>query len=234
MEAKMSIKKGLWDYGKSVLRELLKEPEKAEGTKAARIEDLKMDDMKREKVRLELEERKTLNEVRELEAQKRRLFEEGVKAAGSREAKIIATKIKNVDGQAANMDRLLDSLSQQARLINGLIQAKELARIQKESGIGAMLQNMDLQDLVIFIDNAYIDGEFNQSKLTEMLSVMDRQGLEHSKVEDQDVTDIMKEWESIREVRDNPEALDRNYQEWNNKREAKRAAKENPQADDEI
>jgi len=230
----MSIKKGLWDYGKSVLRELLKEPEKAEGTKAARIEDLKMDDMKREKVRLELEERKTLNEVRELEAQKRRLFEEGVKAAGSREAKIIATKIKNVDGQAANMDRLLDSLSQQARLINGLIQAKELARIQKESGIGAMLQNMDLQDLVIFIDNAYIDGEFNQSKLTEMLSVMDRQGLEHSKVEDQDVTDIMKEWESIREVRDNPEALDRNYQEWNNKREAKRAAKENPQADDEI
>ncbi|MHC1783626.1 MAG: hypothetical protein AB9891_12880 [Anaerolineaceae bacterium] len=230
----MDVKKTLWDYGKNVIRELIKEPEKAQGTKAARLEDLKMDDMKREKVRLDLEERKTLNEVRELEAQKRKLFDEGVKAAGSRESKIIARKLKEVDGQAANLDRLLDSLSQQARLINGLIQAKDLARIQKESGIGAMLQNFDLQDLVVFIDNAFIDGEFNQAKMNEMLGVMDRQGLEHGRVEDQDINDIMKQFEAAREAMDNPEALDHKYQELNDKMEAKRSTKENPQAGEEF
>lgn len=227
-------KKTMWEYGKSVLRELLKEPEKAEGVKPARLDDLKLDDMKREKVRLELEERKTLNEVRELEAQKRKLFEEGVKSAGSREAKIIARKIKEVDGQAANMDRLLDSLSQQTRLINGLIQAKDLARIQKESGIGAMLQNLDMQELVMFIDNSFIDGEFNTTKMNEMLGVLDRQGLDHNKVEDSDITDIMKQFETAREARDNPEILDQKYQEFNEKMEAKRTAKENPEFEDEI
>jgi len=230
----MSMKRTLWDYGKSVLRELIKEPEKIEGTKPARLEDLKMDDMKREKVRLDLEERKTLNQVRELEAQKRKLFEEGVKAAGSREAKIIARKLKEVDGQAGNLDRLLDSLSQQARLINGLIQAKDMARIQKESGIGAMLQNFDMQDLVMFIDNNFIDGEFNQVKINEALDVMDRQGMEHSKVEDQDINEIMKQFETAREARDNPEALDQKFQELNDKMEAKRNIKENPQSEEEF
>ena len=228
----MDIKKTLWDYGKSVLRELLKEPENSEEIKPARLQDLKMDDMKREKVRLELEERKTLNEVRELENQKRHLFDEGVKATGMREAKIIARKLKEVDGQAANLDRLLDSLSQQARLINGLIQAKELARIQKESGIGAMLQDFDLQDLVMFIDNSFIDGEFNQSKIEEILKVIDRQGLEHSQVEDQDINEIMKSFEEAREARDNPEILDQKFQELNDEMEQKRQIKENPQTEE--
>lgn len=229
----MNIKKTLWDYGKSVIRELLKEPEKIDGSKPARLEDLKMDDMKREKVRLDLEERKTLNEVRELEAQKRKLFEEGVKSSGTREAKIIARKLKEVDGQAANLDRLLDSLSQQVRLINGLIQAKEMARIQKESGIGAMLQNFDLQDLVIFIDNTYIDGEFNQDKMKEILGIMDRQGLEHSQVEDADIAEIMRQFETARDAQENPEALEEKFRELNEKMESKRKVKESAQSEEE-
>jgi len=230
----MKFNKTLVDYGKSILRELLKEPEKADGSKLATLEDIKMDDLKKEKIRLDVEERKTLGEVRELEAQKRRLFEEGVKSTGAREAKIIARKLKEVDGQAANLDRLLDSLSQQIRLINGLIQAKELGRIQKESGIGAMLKDFDLQDLVIFIDNAFIDGEFNQVKMQEMLGVFERQGFDHTRVTDPDVDEIMKQFEAAREARDNPEALDQQYQKMNEELEAKHKAQENPEIEEEI
>ena len=229
----MDIKKSLWDYGKNVLRELLKEPAKAEGSKPARLEDIKMDDLKREKVRLDLEERKTLNEVRELEAQKRKLFEQGVKSAGTREAKIIARKLKEVDGHAGNLDILLDSLSQQARLINGLIQAKELGRIQKESGIGAMLQDFDLQDLVIFIDNAFIDGEFSQEKMQEMLGVLDRQGLERGRVDDQDINEIMRQFEAAREAQDDPEAMDVEFQKLNETMESRRTDKEDLELEDE-
>lgn len=225
----MSLKKSLWDYGKSILRELLREPEKAEGSKPASLDDLKLDDLKREKVRLELEERKTLSEVKDLEAQKRRLFDEGVKAAGSRESKVIARKIKEVDSQANNMDRLLDTLSQQMRLINGLVRVKEMARIQKESGIGAMLQDMDLQDLVIYIDNATIDGDFNTAKFDEMLKVVENPVSGRGTAEDQDVKDIMKAFEAAREAQDNPEVLDQKFNEMNQKIEEKRKAKENPE-----
>lgn len=230
----MDVKKTLWDYGKSVIRELVKEPEKAAGAKPARLEDIKVDDLKREKVRLELEERKTLNEVKELEAQKRKLVDDVVKNAGNREAKIIYRKITEIDSHAANLDRLLDSLSQQARLINGLIQVKDLARIQKESGIGAILQDFDLQELVMFIDNAYIDGEFNQEKMNEMLGIMDRQGTERGKVEDEGFANFMSHVEAMREVMDDPQALEQKYQEINENLETKRASKENPQSGEEY
>jgi len=229
MERKMSTKRSLKEYGKSVMRELLKEPDKKGGAKMTRLEDLKMDDLKREKVRLDLEERKTLNEARELEAQKRSLFEEGIKSSGTREAKIIARKLKETDGLAANLDRLLDSLSQQTRIVSGLIQAKDLARIQKESGVGALLGNFDMEDLVVFVDECFLDGEFNTTKMKEMLHVFNQPGFDPIKDEDQEITAIMKEFEKARDARDNPEAIDEKYRALNNRMEENRKAKENPQ-----
>ena len=225
----MSTKRSLKEYGKSVMRELLKEPDKKGGAKMTRLEDLKMDDLKREKVRLDLEERKTLNEARELEAQKRSLFEEGIKSSGTREAKIIARKLKETDGLAANLDRLLDSLSQQTRIVSGLIQAKDLARIQKESGVGALLGNFDMEDLVVFVDECFLDGEFNTTKMKEMLHVFNQPGFDPIKDEDQEITAIMKEFEKARDARDNPEAIDEKYRALNNRMEENRKAKENPQ-----
>jgi len=234
MEKKMGKKWSLKEYGKSVMRELLKEPGKKDEGKLTRLEDLKMDDLKREKVRLDLEERKTLGEARELEAQKRNLFEEGIKVSGTREAKIIARKLKETDGLAANLDRLLDSLSQQTRIITGLIQAKDLARIQKESGIGALLGNFDMEDLVVFVDECFIDGEFNTAKMKEMQDVFNRPGLDRMKDDDQDITEIMKQFEQAREARDNPDAIDEKYRALNNQMEEKRKAKESPQFGEEL
>ena len=230
----MGKKWSLKEYGKNVMRELLKEPRKKDEGKLTRLEDLKMDDLKREKVRLDLEERKTLGEARELEAQKRNLFEEGIKVSGTREAKIIARKLKETDGLAANLDRLLDSLSQQTRIITGLIQAKDLARFQKESGIGALLGNFDMEDLVVFVDECFIDGEFNTAKMKEMQDVFNRPGLDRMKDDDQDITEIMKQFEQAREARDNPDAIDEKYRALNSQMEEKRKAKESPQFGEEL
>jgi hypothetical protein len=46
MEKKMGKKWSLKEYGKNVMRELLKEPGKKDEGKLTRLEDLKMDDLK--------------------------------------------------------------------------------------------------------------------------------------------------------------------------------------------
>jgi hypothetical protein len=142
--------------------------------------------------------------------------------------------LKETDGLAANLDRLLDSLSQQTRIITGLIQAKDLARIQKESGIGALLGNFDMEDLVVFVDECFIDGDFNTAKMKEMQDVFNRPGLDRMKDDDQDITEIMKQFEQAREARDNPDAIDEKYRALNSQMEEKRKAKESPQFGEEL
>jgi hypothetical protein len=87
---------------------------------------------------------------------------------------------------------------------------------------------------VSFIDNAYIDGEFNDAKINEMLGIMEGRGREHERVEDTDIADIMKQFEVAREARDDPQAVEQIYEDLNKTMEAKRTVKENPQANDEL
>jgi len=226
----MNVKKSLWEYGKSVLRELVKEPEKLEGTKPAHLEDLKIEDMKREKLRLGLEKQKTLKEINDLETHKRELFEEGVKASGTIAAKMIATDLKSVDTQIVNLSRVLDSLIQQSRLVDGLLQAVKISQIQKDSGIGAMLQKFDMQELVAFIDKNYIDGVLNDETMGQAIDIVEHQGPGQKKNEDPDVLEIMGIFERARI--DGPEVIEQNFQEMNNTLGAKRIAKENPESED--
>jgi hypothetical protein len=89
---KMAAKKRtLVDYGLQVLRELLAEKPQDQAQdggiapKVANLDDLKLDELRREKIRLEQEERKMLSDLRGIEDQKRKLFEEGVRNPSERE-----------------------------------------------------------------------------------------------------------------------------------------------------
>ena len=126
----MSTKNPILDVGLTFIRDMLTRavaPAPAAvpvpaGTQKARLEDIKLDDLKREKVRLEQEERKMLSDVRNLEAEKRKLFEEGVRNSSEREQRVMARRIKELDEQAKNMDQNLQGISKQMRILNGLMQ----------------------------------------------------------------------------------------------------------------
>ena len=224
-------KRALVDYGLQVLRELLKEKPQggevqAPVKKAVSLEDLKLDELRWEKTRLEQEERKQLAKVRELEAQKRKLFEEGVRNLSEREQRAIARRIKEIDLEAQSMDRILQAVSKQMRIINGLIQVKERSRLMAESGISNLLKDIDLQDLIIYIDKASVDGEFHLEKFDELLRTLEQADAVSPRMgEDQDVLDIVKQMQLARES-DNPEAIDERFAEINRQREVKAKEKE--------
>lgn len=207
------IKKSLKDYGLQILNELLSGKPPAKGAKAG-LQDVSLDELRREKIRFDQEERKMLARLREVEEQKRKLFEEGVRNASEREQRVLARRIKEVDVEAGNMDRMLQAISKQMRIINGLIQVKERYRVLAESGISGILKDIDLQDLIIYIDKASVDGEFHLDKFDELLNALEESdSVSPGFKEDQDVTEIMKAMQQAREASDSPEALERQFSE---------------------
>jgi len=209
------------DVGVSILRDILNtiSPEKkaeaaprATGTNKASIEDLAIDDLRREKIRLDQEERKLLARLREVEAEKRKLFEDGVRNASEREQRVFARRIKEKDVEASNMDRMLQAISKQMRILNGLIQIKESSRMMNESGIADVLKGLDLQDLVSYIDKASVDGEFHVDKFDEIINAIEEaDSLSPEYKEDKDVMDIMKAMQQAREAADSPEAMEEQF-----------------------
>jgi len=232
----MSEKKNsLVDFGLDLLRNLINgksQPAAVQSSapKKASLEDIKLDDLKREKVRLEQEERKMLADLRELETQKRKLFEDGVRNASEREQRVIARRIKELDLQAQNSDRMLQAISKQMRIINGLVQVKERSRLNAESGLTSVIQGIDLGDLITYIDKASVDGEFHMNKFDELLRVMEHaDAISPQYSEDQDVLDIVKEMQLAREAADNPEVLDQRYSEMSRRIESRNTDQETPE-----
>jgi hypothetical protein len=209
----LNIKKSLADYGKQILNELLngKTPEK--GAKAS-LNDISLDDLHREKIRLDQEERKMLGRLREVEKQKRAYFEEGVRSASEREQRVAARKLKELDVEAGSMDRTLDAISKQTRIINGLLQVKERYRFMAESGISGLLKDIDLQDLIMYIDKSSVDGEFHMDKFDELIRTLEESDAVVPGIrEDKDVQDIVVQMQKAREALDNPEAMNKQFDE---------------------
>ncbi len=233
-------KKTLVDYGLQIIRELLKEKPQGDGqtaasVKPASLDDLKLDDLRREKIRLEQEERKMLSSLREVEAQKRKLFEEGVRNPSEREQRAIARRIKEIDVQAQSMDRMLQANSKQMRIINGLIQVKERSRVMAESGISSILKDIDLQDLLIYIDKASVDGEFHLDKFDELLRTLEQaDAISPQMREDDDVLEIVRQMQLAREAADNPEVIEARFSEMNRQMEARQREAEQEMAEEEL
>lgn len=98
------------------------EPESA---KKASLNDIKMEDAQRGKIRLEHKQNLLLTEIRDIEKQKRALFTEGVQKAGAREQKILSLKIVQLDKRMQNLDHTLESIFVQLRVIDSFIMIKE-------------------------------------------------------------------------------------------------------------
>jgi len=226
-------KNTLIDIGMNLLNSLLGTGSEEGGKDKKRsIEDVPVEELKREKVRMEQEERKLLNEIRTLEAQKRSLFDEGVRKASEREQRVFARRIKELDAQSNNYDRLLQSISKQMRVLNGLVQIKERIRMDKEWGIAGLVSNLNLEDLMAYVSEASVTGEFNMNMFDDVLNVLEKNDVFSPNFqEDEDVLEIMKEMQMAREAADVPEELDQHFDRVQKKLEEQ---KQKPKLEDDL
>lgn len=134
------------------------------------LDNIGLEELKREQVRLEQLEKKLFKEIDELEARKGEFFRKGRESNGSvHQQRSIAIKIKSVDGEVKMTDRKLRTISKQLQAVNNFIYLKQSKRELEQSGLFGMINRMDLSELETWIERTSIDGQLNVEKLDEML-----------------------------------------------------------------
>ncbi len=211
----MSIKSTIREYTLKALRDFLDANATTtnnEPSTSIHLDDLSLDDLRREKIRIEMEERKMLSRLRALEAKKFRLFEEGSRTDSDREQRVFARQIRDKDLQAHNMDRMLQAFSKQMRILTGLIQVKERQRHLQSSGLGDILNGIDLQDLMHYVDQASVDGKFHINKFDDILNAMEEaDAMRPALHEDEDVLSILHAMQQAHEAGDTTESIEKQF-----------------------
>jgi hypothetical protein len=197
------------EIGLNFLRDVLNNSTKPnaappESAKQLKLEEIPLDNLKREKIVLEQEEKKTLSRLRELEARKRQLFSEGVQSnASDREQLVFARKIKELDVEASSLDGLLQVFAKQMRVINGLVQVKERSLVLSSTS-STILAQLSMDDVLRYVNLSSADGEFQMTKFDDLLRTMEMNAsLAPEYHEESDVMDIMKAMQRAREAGEN-------------------------------
>lgn len=162
------------------------------------LDDIPLEELRREQVRLEQQEKKLVKEIDDLENKKKALFAEGKAADGStHRQRSIAQRIVSVDREVKMTDRKLRTISKQLQAVNNFVYLKQSKRELEQSGLFGMINQMDLEDLDAWIEKASIDGELNVSKLEDMLQrVSSNMGLASEIEEDPEIAQIMAMFQS--------------------------------------
>ncbi len=154
-------------FGKKGRRPEAKEPG------VTRLADLSSDDLASERVRVEQEEKKLLQRVRQIEAEKRAVFEQATKESSVHKQRMMARKIKELDRKTRTVERNLRVVSQQLRIINGFIQLKARKRLWQHSGLWSKISQMDLSHLEAYVTDAMIEGRFNADRFGNMIATLE-------------------------------------------------------------
>jgi hypothetical protein len=143
-------------------------PAPAVKAKPLSLEDISLDDLKQEKLRLEQVESDCIRRTEDLEIRKRELFADGVETSSERKQYSLARKIKQIDNEIIGLDQQIQIMQKQLRVFNGLIQVKERSLLL--SSTNTILQNLNVEELIRYIDRISIDTESQKEKFGELFS----------------------------------------------------------------
>ncbi len=172
------------------------------------IDKVSMDELRREKIRLSQEESRTTSQVEKLERQKQELFIKGKDEPSQRQQMIVARKIKELDVQAKNSDKMLRMISSQIRALNGFVQLKENQQLLKERGLSSVIGKIDLPRLQRLVEDASVEGQLQMDKLADMVTTLEEsERLVGVGAEDADTLSIVSAMQETKAAEEeNPEA----------------------------
>ncbi len=139
------------------------------------IKSVTADDLHKERIGLENEERRLVKELDRLRKDDGQLISEYAAAGNSgdkHQKKILARRIQELRSQMGAVDQRHGFLTKQMRVVNGLTVIKENDAFFERLGANSKLNNMDLVELQQYVEQATIDGELTNEKLETLVSTM--------------------------------------------------------------
>lgn len=132
-----------------------------------------VDQLKRERIRLDRLLNKSQDEISTVEVQKGELFKRGQAVTSRRERESLARQIKRLDSNSKHQHRCVHVLSKQLSVLDGLICVRENAAMVKQMASGSVLNGMPTGDLARLIEESNVEGAFELEKVEEMAQLFE-------------------------------------------------------------
>ncbi|RLC62527.1 MAG: hypothetical protein DRI01_06750 [Chloroflexi bacterium] len=169
------------------------------------FDKVSLDDLRREKIRLDREEARFIGRSEQIEKQKEQLFQQLVNEPSQIRQTILARKIKERDEEGKGHLRLSRYLGHQLRIVNGLIAIKEEARMMSKEAVG-LLSKIPFDELVSYVEDVTTDSEFERGRIKDLLKTLEEgQSLVSTPLAEED-EDVQKIVAIAQEVRSHAEA----------------------------
>ena len=157
------------------------------------IADVSLDELMRERVSLDQEERRQVEKVEQLEREKAELFARGRSESSDLQRRRLAEKIKAIDSQARHGAQSLQFITKQQRVLSGFLQIKENERLLRVSGLSSLIADMDLGTLKDYVDQASSEGIFQLDKFETILGALEKgEAAVADQEEDPDIVAILR------------------------------------------
>jgi hypothetical protein len=166
----------------------------------ASLDRISMDDLEKERVRLEQIEKRLSADLDEVEQSKQQLFEQGRQEKSQRRQVALARKIRDLDSAARAKDRQLSMVSKQSRVLTGLLMLKENQQVMQGLGVLGTVGKMDLGRLEAMVERATVEGQFQMERFTQVLGALESPELSEIGEEDEEVLDIVAAMQESREA----------------------------------
>ncbi|MDR2763104.1 MAG: hypothetical protein LBB88_10910 [Planctomycetaceae bacterium] len=143
------------------------------GKKKVTLDQVQLDDLKREQFKLEGDVRKLEKEEEQLQKEKEQRENEYRDAHANGKdnlKKTIIRKLETLKIQTKSVETRLKTCYSIYQTTIGLIAVKENQAFFEKLGVGSLVMKMDIDELQSFIQEATVEGELKQEKLARLLS----------------------------------------------------------------
>lgn len=134
---------------------------------------LTMDELDREKIKLDLQERKQIQRTQQLEREKEKFFAQGLRESSDQMKLYYSRKVKELDSDVRLNDRVLKALSHKVRIYNGIVSMKKWMQVLSEDK-KSLLNKLSLAEVSQWIEQNTVNGELRETQLNRLLDEVER------------------------------------------------------------
>ncbi|HIO93134.1 MAG TPA: hypothetical protein EYG68_09890 [Leucothrix mucor] len=158
------------------------------------IQQLSSSNLRKERIRLDNEERRLNKQVLNAQSKRQKLLNEyhGCRECSeNHQAKLIARSLQNIDDEVRGLDLRHDALNKQQRVNNGLVVLKENESFVTRVSGNSQLNSMNIVELQTWVEQATEKGELSMERLEQMIGTMDDNFIASGSQQDSSLDDFM-------------------------------------------
>ncbi|NCN65784.1 MAG: hypothetical protein GW779_07155 [Candidatus Altiarchaeum hamiconexum] len=136
------------------------------------INDISMEELENEKIRLTVEEKNLLSKKDKIIEIAEKLLQEDAKAISEMEKKVIKRKLSEKDNEIKDIKEKLEEISQKISVVDAFIRLKKEEKKLIEKGLWQVISKMSMRELEDTLVKKEIKDEERSDMLKDILSIV--------------------------------------------------------------